>query len=52
LKCTLPQEFIPKLIKMYQNGQFPSDKLIKTYPFEEINQAVEDSEKGRRSKVC
>jgi aryl-alcohol dehydrogenase len=43
-------EFIPKLIKMYQNGQFPFDKLIKKYSFEDINQAVEDSEKGRTIK--
>jgi len=47
---SVPQEFIPKLIKMYQNGQFPFDKLIKTYPFEEINQAIEDSEKARTIK--
>jgi len=31
---------------MYQLGQFPFDKLIKTYAFEDINEAVEDSEKG------
>ncbi len=35
---------------MYQNGQFPFDKLIKKYAFEDINQAVEDSEKGRTIK--
>jgi aryl-alcohol dehydrogenase len=43
-------EFIPKLIKMYQHGNFPFDKLIKKYAFEDINQAVEDSEKGRTIK--
>lgn len=44
-------EFIPKLIKMYQHGQFPFDKLIKQYSFEEINEAVEDAEKGRTIKA-
>ncbi|RYY22061.1 MAG: NAD(P)-dependent alcohol dehydrogenase [Sphingobacteriaceae bacterium] len=47
---SVPQEFIPKLIHMYQNGQFPFDRLIKKYAFEEINKAVEDSEKGRTIK--
>ncbi|RYY21968.1 MAG: NAD(P)-dependent alcohol dehydrogenase, partial [Sphingobacteriaceae bacterium] len=47
---SVPQEFIPKLIHMYQGGQFPFDKLIKKYAFEDINQAVEDSEKGRTIK--
>lgn len=32
---------------MYQHGHFPFDRLIKKYAFEDINQAVEDSEKGR-----
>jgi len=43
-------EFITKLIKMFQHGQFPFDKLIKQYAFEAINEAVEDSEKGRTIK--
>jgi aryl-alcohol dehydrogenase len=43
---SVPNEFIPRLINMYMNGQFPFDKLIKTYKFEDINQAIEDSEKG------
>jgi len=47
---SVPQEFIPKLIHMYQNGQFPFDKLIKKYNFEDINVAVEDSEKGKTIK--
>jgi aryl-alcohol dehydrogenase len=38
--------FIPRLIDLYLNGKFPFDKLIKFYPFDQINQAAEDSEKG------
>lgn len=47
---SVPVEFIPKLINMYLNGQFPFDKLIKKYSFEDINKAVEDSEKGKTIK--
>ncbi|WP_225625903.1 NAD(P)-dependent alcohol dehydrogenase [Streptomyces werraensis] len=43
---SVPQQFIPKLVDLYQQGRFPFDKLIKTYAFEDINQATEDSEKG------
>jgi aryl-alcohol dehydrogenase len=39
--------FIPRLIEIYQQGRFPFDRMITFYPFEEINQAVADMEKGR-----
>jgi aryl-alcohol dehydrogenase len=39
--------FIPKLIELYSQGRFPFDRLITFYPFDDINQAVEDMEKGR-----
>ena len=42
----VPQLFIPKLIEYYKAGQFPFDKLIKFYSFEQINEAFADSEKG------
>ena len=38
--------FIPKLVELYHQGRFPYDKMITYYPFDEINQAVEDMEKG------
>ncbi|OMH27711.1 alcohol dehydrogenase [Tersicoccus phoenicis] len=44
------QLFIPKLIELWKQGRFPYDKLIKTYPFEDINQAFEDSAKGSTIK--
>jgi len=43
----IPDLFIPKLIELYQQGKFPFDQMITFYPFDEINQAVEDMEKGR-----
>ena len=42
----IPDLFIPKLIELYQQGRFPFDRMITFYPFEEINKAVEDMEKG------
>lgn len=42
----IPQLFIPKLIKYYQKGMFPFDKLISFYNFEDINQAFSDSASG------
>lgn len=43
---SVPQKFIPQLVELYLQGRFAFDKLIKIYPFEEINQAAEDSERG------
>lgn len=45
-----PDTFIPTLIDMYASGRFPFDKMVKFYPFEQINQAVADSESGRTIK--
>ena len=43
----IPDLFIPKLIELYRQGRFPFDRLITYYPFDDINQAVEDMKKGR-----
>jgi aryl-alcohol dehydrogenase len=43
----IPDLFIPQLIELYRQGRFPFDRLITFYPFQEINKAVEDMEKGR-----
>jgi len=42
----IPDLFIPQLIELYRKGRFPFDRMITFYPFEEINKAVEDMEKG------
>lgn len=46
----VPREFIPKLISLYEKGLFPFDKLVKTYNFDDINQAFADSESGETIK--
>ncbi|MEV0965385.1 NAD(P)-dependent alcohol dehydrogenase [Streptomyces sp. NPDC049910] len=43
---SVPRLFIPRLVELYRQGRYPFDKLIGTYAFEDINQAVEDMEKG------
>ena len=43
---SIPHIFIPRLIELYLQGRFPFDKLIKFYDFDQINTAVDDSEKG------
>jgi aryl-alcohol dehydrogenase len=37
-----PQKFIPFMIKSFKEGKFPYDKMIRQYPADRINQAVED----------
>ncbi len=46
----VPQLFIPRLIELYRAGRFPFDRLIKHYPFAEIEKAFTDSEQGRTVK--
>jgi aryl-alcohol dehydrogenase len=43
----IPDLFIPKLIELYCQGKFPFDRMITYYPFDDINTAVQDMEKGR-----
>jgi aryl-alcohol dehydrogenase len=44
---SVPDTFIPRLIDLHMSGRFPFDKLVTKYPFEQINQAVEDQASGR-----
>jgi aryl-alcohol dehydrogenase len=46
----VPQHFIPELIKLYQAGQFPFDRLIKFYNFSDVNQAIADARRGATIK--
>jgi aryl-alcohol dehydrogenase len=46
-----PKAFIPTLIDLYRDGRFPFDKLIRFYPFERVNEAIQDSESGRVVKA-
>jgi aryl-alcohol dehydrogenase len=42
----VPQHFIPKLIELYRGGQFPFDRFLKFYDFNDINRAMADARRG------
>lgn len=42
--------FIPRLIELWKQGRFPFERLIQTYPFEDIEQGFRDSKKGSTIK--
>lgn len=48
---SVPATFIPELIDLYRNGRFPIDRLVTTYPFEKINDAVADTRNGSAVKA-
>jgi len=41
-----PQVFIPQLVALYQAGKLPLERLVKTFPFEQINEAMASTENG------
>jgi aryl-alcohol dehydrogenase len=47
----VPQVFIPRLLALFQAGQFPFDQLITTYPFEKLEQAIADTASGAAVKA-
>lgn len=42
-----PDTFIPELIELYRAGRLPIDKLVRTYPLAQINEAIRDQHEGR-----
>ncbi len=46
-----PDDFIPELVRLHQQGRFPFDRLISTYPFEQINEAIKDQHDGKCVKA-
>jgi aryl-alcohol dehydrogenase len=47
---SVPHLFIPTLVELYRQGRFPFDRMIRTYPFEDINQACADASSGKTIK--
>ena len=41
-----PDVFIPQMMELYKKGRFPFDKLIRTYPFKDINRAIAEQHHG------
>ncbi|MES5483320.1 NAD(P)-dependent alcohol dehydrogenase [Bradyrhizobium sp. INPA03-11B] len=46
-----PDTFLPELLALHHDGRFPFDRLIRTYPFSAINEAVSDQHDGRCIKA-
>jgi len=46
-----PDTFIPELLDYFREGRLPFDRLIKTYPLSQINEAISDQHAGRCVKV-
>ena len=45
-----PDTFIPKLVELYREGNFPFDRMVRFYAFDQINEAIHDSESGKTIK--
>jgi aryl-alcohol dehydrogenase len=45
-----PQDFIPRLLDMYARGELPVDRMMRQYPFDEIETAVADAHSGATIK--
>ncbi|MBC8752099.1 MULTISPECIES: NAD(P)-dependent alcohol dehydrogenase [Paraburkholderia] len=48
---SVPTIFINRLIALHQQGRFPVDRIMTHYRFDEINKAVEETEKGHAIKA-
>lgn len=41
-----PQSFVPKMLGLYRDGRFPFDRMVRSFPFENINEAAAAAESG------
>jgi aryl-alcohol dehydrogenase len=46
-----PDAFLPELIAHYRAGRLPFDRMVRTYPFAQINEAIEAQHRGECIKV-
>jgi aryl-alcohol dehydrogenase len=47
---SMPAEFFPRLLELWRSGQLPVERMMRTYDFDEIEQAVHDAESGETVK--
>jgi aryl-alcohol dehydrogenase len=45
-----PTVFIPRLLELHAQGRFPVDRLVRNYPFAELNTAIADALSGETVK--
>jgi aryl-alcohol dehydrogenase len=48
---SVPDIFIPQLVELWRQGRFPFDRLIRKYPFSQIEAAARASESGEVLKA-
>jgi aryl-alcohol dehydrogenase len=41
-----PQTFVPRLVELFREGRFPFDRLVETFPFAQINDAIAAANAG------
>jgi len=46
-----PATFIPEMVDLYRQGRFPFDRMCKTYPLDQINEAVAEHAAGKCVKA-
>lgn len=46
----VPDLFLPRLVRLWEQGRFPAERLITTYDFDNINEAAHDAETGKTVK--
>ncbi|MDP1630607.1 MAG: NAD(P)-dependent alcohol dehydrogenase [Caulobacter sp.] len=46
-----PDEFLPELMDHYRQGRLPFDRMIKTFPFAQINEAIAAQHRGDCIKI-
>jgi aryl-alcohol dehydrogenase len=44
---SVPDVFLPRLIRLWEQGRFPVERLMRHYDFDRIEEAVADAESGR-----
>lgn len=47
----VPQTFVPELLALQAAGRLPVQKLVRTYAFDELDKAVDDTTSGRTVKA-
>jgi aryl-alcohol dehydrogenase len=47
---SIPEIFLPQLIRFWEQGRFPVDRLMRHYDFDAIEEAAHDAEQGRTIK--
>ena len=44
---SVPDVFLPRLVRLWEQGRFPVERLMRHYDFDRIEDAVADAENGR-----